>query len=180
MPDMLTIEKYEPAVHHSQLLQCLQELQESKSSYPPKDTITNIQPTAAEWLSDEGEDAHRFVAMLEGRVVGHIGISALHDYMVKFLKDNSFVADENETELRSYVEIGTFFVSPSAQKHGVGGKLFAHILAETRRRGKIPALAVVESHDSHKATQLYQRHGMLNVGYFHGTHGKNLIFINKY
>lgn len=177
MPDMLTIEKYEPNIHYNQLVECLQELQEAKSSYPPKNTVTNIQPSAEEWLSgdEEGKDSHRFVAMLEGRVVGHIDITALHDYMVKFLKDNSFIHEDKDAE--SYVEIGTFFVSPRAQKHGVGHQLFTHILRESQIVGKVPTLAVVESHDSHKATHLYERHGMRNIGAFQGTHGKNLIFI---
>lgn len=172
---MLTLKKYEPMIHYNQLVDCLQELIESKSSYPPKNKLTNIQSSAAEWLSDEGEDAHRFVAMLEGRIVGHVGIAALHDYMVKFLKDNFIITEDEERE--SYVEIGTFFVSPSAQKHGVGHQLFIHILREAQMLGKVPTLAVVESHDSHKATTLYVKHGMRNIGAFEGTHGKNLIFV---
>lgn len=175
---MLTIQQYEPAKHYDQLVECLQELMDSKSSYPPKNTATGVQSSAEEWLTDEGEDAHRFVAILEGRVVGHIGITALHDYMVKYMQEHAFV--QNETERKGYVEIGTFFVSPNAQKHGVGGRLFSHILTEISRLKKVPALAVVESHDSHKATKLYERHGLINVGHFHGTHGKNMIFIKKY
>jgi GNAT superfamily N-acetyltransferase len=175
---MLTIHPYEPSKHYDQLLECLQELIDSKSSYPPKNTETGVQSSAEEWLADEGEEAHRFVAILEGRVVGHVGITALHDYMVKYMKENCFI--QNETERRGYVEIGTFFVSPTAQKHGVGAKLFSHILDEISRLRKVPSLAAVESHDSHKATKLYERHGLINVGYFHGTHGKNMIYIKKY
>lgn len=175
---MLTIQPYEPSKHYEQLKECLQELMKSESSYPPKNTETGVQSSAEEWLADEGEESHRFVAILEGQVVGHIGITALHDYMVKYMQEHAFV--QNETERKGYVEIGTFFVTPSAQKHGVGGKLFSHILTEISRLRKVPSLAVVESHDSHKATKLYERQGMIKVGQFHGTHGNNMVFIKKY
>lgn len=173
---MLTIESYIPTIHYRQLIESLQELQASKSSYPPKNIMTNIQPSAEEWLSGEDEQGTcRFVAMLEGRVVGHVGFTVLHDYMVEFLRDSSFITEDSDSE--SYVEISTFFVSPTAQKHGVGHQLFIHILREAQNLGKVPALAVVESHDSHKATNLYVKHGMRNIGAFEGTHGKNLIFV---
>lgn len=172
---MVTIEKYEPTVHYNQLLECLEELQASKSSYPPRNVITNLQPTAAEWLQDDGGESLRFVALLEEKVVGHISIAAPYDYLVNFLQTADYINEEKTAD--SYVEIGTFFVSPSAQKHGIGHKLFARIQEEANTLGKTTALAVVESHDSNKATALYERHGMENIGYFNGTHGKNLIFV---
>lgn len=177
IPLMVIIEKYEPTAHYDQLLECLEELQASKSSYPPRNTETNIQPTAAEWLQDEGEDSQRFVALLEGKVVGHICITAPHDYLVNFLRKENYI--DKEITANHYTEIGTFFVSPNVQKHGVGHQLFAHILQESQTLGKTPALAVVESHDSHKATNLYEKHGMQNIGYFQGTHGKNLIYVSQ-
>lgn len=175
---MITIQRYDPSNHYDQLVNCLQELIDSHSSYPPKNVLTGVVLSAVDWLADEGVDSQRFVAVLEGRVVGHIGITALHDYMVEYFTENALI--QNDTERRSYAEIGTFFVAPSAQKHGTGGKLFKHALKEVYLLSKVPALAVVESHDSHKATNLYEKNGMMKVGHFNGSHGKNLIFIKKY
>lgn len=168
---VISIEPY-TAAHFQQTIQCLQDLQKSKSSYPPADIVTGIQPSTKDWLG-EGT-AHRFVAVIEGQVAGHISLSEPYPYLSNFFIEKIQGYDE-----KSYLEVGAFFVSPEFQKHGVGSKLFEHVINESEKLSKTPALVVVESYDSHKAISLYKRHGMTSIGLFIGTHGKNIVFLKE-
>ncbi|MFF4266099.1 GNAT family N-acetyltransferase [Streptomyces virginiae] len=106
----------------------------------------------ADWLSQPALLA-AWVAELDGRIVGHIGLSRGE-------------ADDAAPALWSGREgvssaaaavVGRLFVAPAARGHGIGALLMERAVREARERARHPVLDVVASDTS--AVALYERLG---------------------
>lgn len=94
-----------------------------------------------------------WVAELDGRIVGHIGLSRSE-------------ADDAAPVLWSSREgvssaavavVNRLFVAPTARGHGIGALLMTRVMREAKERGLHPVLDVVASDTS--AVALYERLG---------------------
>lgn len=94
-----------------------------------------------------------WVAVLDDRVAGHIGLSQ---------SDAGDVAPglwsvRAEVGIDATAVVSRLFVAPWARGHGIGALLMARAVAEARRRGVHPVLDVVASDTA--AAALYERLG---------------------
>ncbi|MEW2391173.1 GNAT family N-acetyltransferase [Streptomyces venezuelae] len=109
------------------------------------------------WL--EGTDAiGAWVAELDGRVVGHVGLSrpgAGDEAPGLWCEEAATVPEEVAVMSRLYV-------APDARGHGIGALLMGRATREARGRGLHPVLDVVSSDRS--ATALYERMGWQLLG----------------
>jgi GNAT superfamily N-acetyltransferase len=106
----------------------------------------------ARWLAPSAQLA-AWVAELDGRVVGHAGLSrseAGDAAAALWSRREGVRADEAAV-------VGRLFVAPSARGHGLGALLMAQAVTEARERGLHPVLDVVESDAA--AVALYERLG---------------------
>ncbi|MBZ4321045.1 GNAT family N-acetyltransferase [Streptomyces huiliensis] len=94
-----------------------------------------------------------WVAELDGRVVGHVGLSRSDegDAAPGLWSARAGVSAD------AAVVVSRLFVAPSARGHGIGALLMARAVAEARRRGSHPVLDVVASDTA--AAALYERLG---------------------
>lgn len=106
----------------------------------------------ARWLAPRSQLA-AWVAELDGRVVGHAGLSrgAAGD-VAAALWGRRRGADAEQAAV-----VGRLFVAPAARGRGIGALLMAQVEAEARRRGLHPVLDVVASDTA--AVALYERLG---------------------
>ncbi|MGW6574732.1 GNAT family N-acetyltransferase [Streptomyces sp. NPDC054945] len=94
-----------------------------------------------------------WVAELDGRIVGHIGLfrSAADDAAAALWNGRE------GTNRAPAAVIGRLFVAPAARGHGIGALLMARATREARERDLHPVLDVVASDTS--AVALYERLG---------------------
>lgn len=94
-----------------------------------------------------------WVAELDGRLIGHVGLSrgGEGDMAPGLWSDRNGVAPERTAVL------SRLFVAPGARGHGVGAHLVGRAVREARRRGLHPVLDVVASDTA--AAALYERLG---------------------
>ncbi|PAU50592.1 GNAT family N-acetyltransferase [Streptomyces albireticuli] len=106
----------------------------------------------AAWLSPPSLLA-AWVAELDGRVAGHIGLcrAGAGDTAAAVWSARRGVG------LGATAVVGRLFVAPAARGHGAGALLLAAATAEARRRVLHPVLDVVASDTA--ATALYEREG---------------------
>lgn len=157
--------------HHSQAVECIMNVRLKDSTYPPqRDVADLIADDFAEWLMEENA-THRWVAVVQGKVVGHISLVEGHPY----LTDHLALHKEKPRGDKGFLEIGKFFTDPSMQGHGIGTALLRHAIDSSIAEGYTPALAVIST--SSKAIEVYKKEGMKSVGYFNGIHGKNFVFV---
>lgn len=144
-------------------------------SYPPPQDIQGmVYEHFSVWLMSEIV-THRWVALVDDKVAGHISMTKAHPYLTDHLKTVNFLPEGN----RELLEISKFFVNPLFQGHGIGTELLHNALSVGLQEGYIPSLAVIASSTS--AIEVYRREEMLNpAGHFHGIHGKNYVFIAKH
>ncbi len=119
----------------------------ARDSYP-----VNWPAEASAWLSQPALTA-AWVAELDGRVVGHVGLSrsTAGDLAPELWSARAGVgADETAV-------ISRLFVAPSARGRGIGASLMARAVEEARNRGLHPVLDVVA--DDTEAVALYERLG---------------------
>ncbi|MFF3087912.1 GNAT family N-acetyltransferase [Streptomyces nojiriensis] len=105
------------------------------------------------WLSGP-ELLAAWVAELDGRIVGHIGLSrAAADDAAPAL----WSSREGVSGAAAAAVVGRLFVAPAARGHGIGELLMARATREARERDLHPVLDVVASDAS--AVALYERLG---------------------
>lgn len=168
----MTIVPFYGMSHMYETVQSLLKVREHDATYPPPVDADHNAGDFIQWLMNE-ETLGRWVAILDGDVVGHISLTKAHDYLTGALDSMGY---ESLSE-NGFCEISKFFVDPNVQGHGVGAELFAHVLREAWTLGFQPALAVISS--SHAARRFYDHKGMLEVGSFHGVHGENFVFVDE-
>lgn len=150
--------------HLEQAVDVLLQVRESDPNYPPAADAAAERDSMAAWLLKD-QVLGRWVALSEGRVVGHIQVTEPHHYIPKSVAGH-----------RNLAEVGKFFVSPSHRNSGIGELLFEQARAFIRRKGKILILAVLPV--SVDALGFYSSRGMRQCGSFVGAHGENLIFVD--
>ncbi|SCE32339.1 L-amino acid N-acyltransferase YncA [Streptomyces sp. PpalLS-921] len=119
----------------------------ARDGYP-----VNWPAEASAWLSQPALTA-AWVAELDGRLVGHVGLSrsTAGDLAPELWSARAGVgADETAV-------ISRLFVAPSARGRGTGASLMARAVEEARNRGLHPVLDVVA--DDTEAVALYERLG---------------------
>lgn len=157
--------------HLDETVQVLLSVRNSDPTYPPQVDVNYGAELFAEWLL-KGEVISRWVAVADGDVVGHVAISAPHDYMIRFLSQTSY----RTLPADALCEIVKLFVDPNFQRHGAGRLLLSHALHSAALLGRVPVLAVVSS--SKSARRLYSQSALQEIGTFDGIHGTNYVFIN--
>lgn len=136
--------------------------------YPPPEA-GRTEPELRAWLAPEDAWA-RWVVEVEGRAVGHVLISAPHDY----LHPPAETADAGAREIGA--EVGRLFVDPAVTGVGAGALLLHTALEWARSRSLVAGLAVIDGSDA--AQRLYVRSGMRLVRSFNGIHGLNHVFVD--
>ncbi|GAA3837455.1 GNAT family N-acetyltransferase [Streptomyces coacervatus] len=118
------------------------------SGYP-----VNWPEKPTDWLTPRSLLA-AWVAKLDGRVVGHVGLSrgGRGDVAPGLWGARAGVGAE------AAAVVSRLFVSPEARGHGLGAALMARAVAEAHGRGLHPVLDVVAASDT-AATALYERLG---------------------
>jgi len=157
------LEPFVAADHLTDTAGVLQRLRRVHPYYPPPADATNEIASLAAWLDDGDSYLARWVAVRGDVVVGHIAVTAPHDYILNFLDASKDLA-----------EITKFFVDPAAQRDGVGALLFTRARDFIRESGSVPVLAVVST--SSDALNFYPKNGMRELGFFEGVHGTNYVF----
>lgn len=110
-----------------------------------------------EWLTQPSLIA-AWVAELNGRLVGHIGLSRSSQGDVAPV----LWSRRDDVPVGQTAVISRLFVSPSARGHGVGALLMARAAREAQEGGLHPVLDVVASDVS--AAALYERLGWSLLG----------------
>lgn len=117
------------------------------SGYP-----VNWPDRPADWLTPRSLLA-AWVAELDGRVVGHLGLSRATDGDAA----PGVWAARTGSDVDGTAVVGRLFVSPVARGHGLGTALMARAVEEARTRALHPVLDVVDSDTA--ASALYERLG---------------------
>lgn len=138
---------------------------------PPHDADATVDDFEA-WLFND-DPIFRLIAVNGDIVAGHISVVPAHDYLLNYCAGQNYVSNAPN----GLAEIGKFFVNPDYQGHGVGDMLFREAFGFIWEHGYQPALAVIST--STKAIRFYRKHGMRDLGIFHGIHGKNLVFVEE-
>jgi GNAT superfamily N-acetyltransferase len=109
------------------------------------------------WLTPDSLIAS-WVAELDGRVAGHIGLSrsGAGDVAPGLWSARAGVG------IDAIAVVNRLFVAPSARGHRIGASLMAQVVAEARGRGLHPVLDVVASDTA--AAALYERLGWQLLG----------------
>jgi ribosomal protein S18 acetylase RimI-like enzyme len=152
--------------HLQDLLSLVVRINEADSAYPPPGSIHVQNEDWESWLFEDSVSI-RLVAVKNERVVGHIVLEPVNDYITQRLDDPAV----------SRLEIGQFFVDPTIQKSGIGNKLFQTALEISKSLERKIALVVLDGSDD--AKRFYSHHGLREVGKFTGRDGVNTIFIEN-
>ncbi|WP_329396020.1 GNAT family N-acetyltransferase [Streptomyces melanogenes] len=106
----------------------------------------------ADWLAQPSLLA-AWVAELDGRVAGHVGLSlsGTGDVAPGLWSARAGVGPD------ATAVVSRLFVAPGARGHGIGRLLLGRAVSEARARGRHPVLDVVASDTA--ATALYERLG---------------------
>jgi GNAT superfamily N-acetyltransferase len=123
--------------------------------YPPP-RVADDPAAYLAWLSERMCLA-RWVAFVDGTVVGHVLLATPGDHLVRFL-----ASAQPHLPSERVVEIGRLFVDPSARHQGLGRALFDAATREAAARGLLPALVVRETGGA--AMRLYNSAGWRDVG----------------
>lgn len=150
--------------HLQGLLSLVTRINEANSAYPPPGSIHVQNEDWESWLFEDSVTV-RLVAMKDQRIVGHIVLEPVNDYITQRL----------ETSSDNYLEIGQFFVDPSIQKAGIGNELFQSVLEISQRLESKISLVVLDGSDA--AKRFYVHHGLREVSKFNGRDGVNTIFV---
>jgi GNAT superfamily N-acetyltransferase len=111
----------------------------------------------ADWLRQPAL-VSAWVGELEGRVVGHVGLSRSE---VGDVAPGLWSAGQGVRSDATAV-VSRLFVAPAARGHGIGALLMAQAVREARDRGLHPVLDVVASDTA--AAALYERLGWQLLG----------------
>jgi GNAT superfamily N-acetyltransferase len=106
----------------------------------------------AEWIAEAG-GLGAWVAELDGRLAGHVGLSPSGPGDLA----PALWGDRNGTGPERTAVVSRLFVAPGARGHGIGALLIARAEREARRRGLHPVLDVAASDKA--AAALYEQLG---------------------
>jgi len=124
--------------------------------------------TYSQWLeSSDTAVWARWVAVLGGRVVGHVAVCEPHGYL-RHLTDHLEILED-----RPPLEISRLFVDPRLQGRGVGAQLLSRANSFIQEFGSTPVLAVLT--ESEAALRLYERTGWREGARFDGVQGMNVL-----
>lgn len=154
--------------HLTSAAHALLSVREAARIYPPVEDANADVDSFKAWLTPKVEPYARMVALVEGKVAGHIMLSPALPYMVKHLESLGFDAT-------NCAEVNKLFVDPSQSKHGVGGALLENAIEAARAQGRRAVLAVVST--STQALRLYRHSSLVEVDSFYGRHGENRVFM---
>lgn len=154
--------------HLEGAVRALLEIRRADATFPPPGDAQSTSESLERWLLSD-EVSARFVAILGGRVLGHVQVGDPHDYLVKHLGLDPGAGPGQST----YLEVGKLFVTPDARGLGVGAALLERALRYGEAQGKSMALAVLPA--SSGAIALYRKRGLVSAGSFEGIHGTNLV-----
>jgi GNAT superfamily N-acetyltransferase len=139
------------------------------ATYPPRDVAVGRAPFS-QWLRSEVA-LGRWVAVIDGLVIGHIQLASPHDYLTRGLE-----RDPRSMPIENLVEVGRLFVDPNFQRRGTGRLLLEAAVSRARELGLRPALAVLIT--SPAAIHLYAAEDWRYAGGFVGLHGiENRILV---
>lgn len=167
----LLVERFSHEHHLDDTVRVLLRVRAADPNYPsPVDASPNGS-SFTEWLMS-GKVIGRWVALLGGRVVGHVALTEPHDYLAQFLAGTAYAGLRS----KDLCEVSKLFVDPDSQRSGVGGALLSHMFEVARSLDRVLALAVVSTSDS--ALRLYSQSALQDIGTFQGIHGTNHVFID--
>lgn len=161
----MEIVAYSESLHLQELTEIVHGMRHSERAYPPREDCGETVEDVEAWLRGSTAFA-RWVAVHEGKVVGHIALQEPDDYLKTFLTEHEITGKQSE--------ISKFFVSPDCRKLGAGRLLFSHAVESSDHQ---VALAVLNG--SLAAREFYVHHGMTELGIYHGKSGINHIFLEN-
>ncbi|MCC3299279.1 GNAT family N-acetyltransferase [Arthrobacter caoxuetaonis] len=157
-------------LHLDAAVTALLHVRQGDPTYPPPRDADATAASFSRWLLEE-EVLGRWVALVDGKVAGHLAMTRAHPYLNRALSALGYTSiAENGLS-----EVSKFYVDPVFQGCGVGTALFQTGFEFARARGCQPALAVIST--SVLARKFYSGKGMLEVGSFMGIHGENFVFV---
>lgn len=109
-----------------------------------------------DWLSPAARIAS-WVAEMDGRIVGHIGLARSGEGDVA----PGVWSERSGTGVERTAVVSRLFVGPQARGYGIGALLIGAAVAEARRLGLHPVLDVVASDTA--AAALYERLGWVRM-----------------
>jgi GNAT superfamily N-acetyltransferase len=170
----------EPGCDLSQAAEVLLRLRDRYSEFPPSALDLRLPPLGSlegrkarltvyeRWLSAEPVE-QRWSAVKGTRVIGHVQVTAPHDYLVEQLATQPAL----ELDPDDVLELGRLFVDPDVQQHGVGRQLVTYAVRFIEAAGKTPVLAVLD--ESARALALYTSMGWEPACEFDGLQGHNTV-----
>lgn len=161
---------FAPDAHLDGAVRALLQVRRADASFPPPQDAQSSSDSLERWLLSDDVLA-RFVAVKDGRVLGHVQVGAPHDYLVSHLGRGP-----RDGQGPSFLEVGKLFVTPDARGLGVGAALLERALEYGRTQRQSLALAVLPA--SSAAIALYRKRGMVSAGSFEGVHGTNLVMVS--
>jgi GNAT superfamily N-acetyltransferase len=161
------VQDYDEQLHRTGAVRALADVRRAGDAYPPRRDTGDSPAELADWLFLEPVSA-RWVAVLDGDVVGHVCLSPAHDYLARRL-----VPRAAPVEL---LEVGKLYVAPQARGLDLGGRLLDAALTRAADERALSVLAVLPT--SAAAVGLYRERGLVEVGRFDGVHGMNLVFVD--
>ena len=154
------------SAHFNELVDILFRVRTADPTYPPAQDADASVESFGSWLL-QGPVIERWVAVVDGRVVGHVALADAHSYLTNYLDDPT---------LDGLCEVNQLFVDSEMRGHGTGLLLVEHVLAAAAELQRPVGLAVVA--ESLAARRLYARSGLTEVGAFEGRHGTNYVFLH--
>lgn len=136
LPERPVTRPYEAALHRNDTLSVLLRVRD-EGTYPP---VTGKTINAfADWLTRDPVQAS-FVALVEGKVAGHIAVSAPRPALASDLAR----AGKRSIASNGYCEITKLFVAPELQGHGIGRALVSAARGHAWANAQQPVIAVPE------------------------------------
>lgn len=158
--------------HLDETIQVLLRVREANPTYPPPlDPDSGVAPFT-EWLLKD-ETICKWVAVADGKVVGHVALSNAHEYILSFLAST----EHKNLQADNLCEVTKLFVDPLAQGTGVARRLLLHALSSAVALSRIPTFAVVAG--SEAAKKALDESPYEEAGAFNGIHGINYVFLRS-
>jgi GNAT superfamily N-acetyltransferase len=115
-----------------------------------------------------------WVAELDGRLVGHVGLSSSGDGNLA----PRLWSDRTGTEVERTAVVTRLFVAGQARGHGIGALLLGAAVSEAERRGLHPVLDVESSNLA--AVALYERLGWERMATLEQRWGAHTVAVHCY
>ena len=150
----LVIRRCEPG-DEAATLNVLEAVAHANPMYPFR--IARERDALDAWLH-QADDAERFVAELDGHVIGHAQIAPPSPYIRAVC--NELDAD---VDVANLIEIGRLFVEPNRSRMGVGRALLHHVTDAARARARDCALVLLVPEQQESAVRMYEAAGWVTM-----------------